>query len=372
MTTSDNDYRDKKRHLDRFLSTDFNVFKQWIEPNEKNLSAIIANLLNPAGSHGQQRIFLDAFLSRIERYDLLTKVPRAVTCEAPTDCIENSNRRIDILVDFENFGLGIENKPKADDQEQQLKDYSDHLKEKYKDKFCLVYITQDGCDPSENSIAHRLRKELKEKRKLICVSYRHDILEWVRECCQLCESDKFRWFLRDFMDYVLDTSPQPRYRQWVCEIIKYHFLNKLKERFVCPNGSPEASQWHINGGLLEDPDPCNNKHNHFSLIKNSWRDRYRVGFQPWDNCIGVWRSSLGVESVPDRKQALDTEIMDGKNEDYWEWYRKLESPYDNLLSKDALIKMYTGEAVEDFAEYLKRIIHIAEPIIDAHVQKSSS
>ena len=33
-------YRDSKRHLDRFLSTDFNVFK-WIETDENQLSKII-------------------------------------------------------------------------------------------------------------------------------------------------------------------------------------------------------------------------------------------------------------------------------------------------------------------------------------------
>ena len=369
MTASDNDYRDKKRHLDHLFSTDFNVFKVF-SCHEKNLSAVIANLLNPSGSHGKGRIFLDAFLTRIERYDLLTQEPRAVTCEAPTDCIENSNRRIDILVAFENFGLGIENKKTDDgDQEQQIKDYIEHLKKKYKEKYCLVYITPEGGDPSAISMPPHLRNRRKEEGKLICVSYRHDILEWVRECYQLCESDKVRWFLRDFMDYVLDKFPSPRYRQWVCEIIKYRFLNKLKERFICPDGSPEASQWKINGGLLEDPDRRNNEHAHFSLMKNSWGARYGVGFQPWDNCIGVWRSP-GVESVPDFKKALNAKIMDGENEGEWEWYVKLESPYDNLLSKNALIKIYTGEAVEDFAEYLEHIIHIAEPIIDKYVEGS--
>ena len=378
MTT---DYRDKKRHLDHLFSTDFNVFKVFSrdEKNlkEKNLSAVIATLLNPSGSHGQGRIFLDAFLTRIERYDLLTQEPRAVTCEAPTDYIENSNRWIDILVDFGKFGFAIENKPWASDQERQLNDYIKYLQRRYKDdRFCLLYITPEGGDPSEISIPPRSRIKLKEKGQLICVSYRHDILEWVRECCQLCESDKVRWFLHDFMDYVLDTFPSPRYQQWGCEIIKYRFLNKLKERFICLDGNPEASQWHMNHNesLLEDPAAVNN---HFSLIKNSWGDRYGVGFQrfqrvkfqPLNTCIGVWKVPH-VESVPDLKEALNREILEGEDDKEWEWYVKLESPYDNLLRKKALIKIYSGEAVEYFAEYIERIIHIAEPIIDKYVEGS--
>ena len=204
-------HREATRRLDRFLSTDFNAFK-WIDPDENRLSEIIADLLDSSGSHGQQRRFLDAFLQRIKPNDmetLLKQQPSSVTCERRTDYIRSSKRRIDIVVQFENkaFGLGIENKPWAGDQEQQLHDYIDNLQKDFKDKFCFVYLTPKGDDPSENSIKPSWREELRKERKLICVSYSHDILEWVRECCQLCESDKFRWFLRDFMEYIIDNFP---------------------------------------------------------------------------------------------------------------------------------------------------------------------
>ena len=137
MTTQDNFYsvlkeklkfyRAAKQRLDPFFSTDFNVFKV-IRPNENRLSEIIADLLDPDGSHGQRRRFLDAFLRRIKPNaleNLLKQEPRSVTCESQTVYIENSQRRIDILVAFENFGLAIENKPWATDQEEQLADYKE-------------------------------------------------------------------------------------------------------------------------------------------------------------------------------------------------------------------------------------------------------
>ena len=43
-----------------------------------------------------------------------------------------------------------------------------------------------------------------KRAELYCLSYRSDILEWVEECCQLCENDKFRWFLCDFREYIRD------------------------------------------------------------------------------------------------------------------------------------------------------------------------
>lgn len=201
-------HQDMKRYLDRFLSVDFNVFKV-IRPKEPRLSEIIADLLDPDGPHGQRRRFLDAFLRRIVKQpidldSLLKQRPRSVTCERRTDYIESSQRRIDIHVEFENkvFGLGIENKPWTGDLERQLEDYIDDLEKRYGDKFCLVYLTPEGRNPSEKSIEASRRKKLKKESKLICFSYRDDILKWIEECYRLCESDKFRWFLRDFMDYI--------------------------------------------------------------------------------------------------------------------------------------------------------------------------
>ena len=205
-------HREATRRLDRFLSTGFNIFRV-IRPKENRLSEIIADLLDPSGSHGQQRKFLDAFLRRIiKENDLLESLLKqqscSVTCERRTDYIESSQRRIDILVGFDNFGLAIENKPWGRDQERQLNDYIRHLSKRYEeDRFCLVYLTPKGRDPEETSIACDPREKLKRESKLICVSYRDDILEWIEECCYLCESDKFRWFLRDFVEYMIDNFP---------------------------------------------------------------------------------------------------------------------------------------------------------------------
>ena len=199
-------HREAKRRLDGFLSTDFNVFRV-IQPDENRLSNIIADLLDTAGSHGQQRIFLDAFLRLIKQPDLLVRQPLMVVREGATLYIERSQRRIDVTVDFGDFGLGIENKPWASEQSEQLNDYCNNLTRKYGTRFCLVYITLDGRQPT--SMPNHLIPELIENRRLHLVSYGSDMLQWLQECCQLCVSDKFRWFLRDFIDYVRDTFPLP-------------------------------------------------------------------------------------------------------------------------------------------------------------------
>ena len=201
-------YRKEKQSWDRFLSTDFNDFNvvsEFIRPKENRLSDIIACLLDANGSHGQGSKFLDAFLKRLFKEnqpnriaELSGKQPQ-VKREDPTHYNENQSRRIDITVDFEGFGIGIENKPWAGEQEYQLRDYYSHLKDKYEnEEFCLVFITPNGTHPT--TICKP--EDFIQKGELYCLSYRSDILEWIEECWQLCENDKFRWFLCDFREYI--------------------------------------------------------------------------------------------------------------------------------------------------------------------------
>lgn len=202
-------YEKEKRRWDRFLSTDFNVVSEFIRPNENRLSDIIACLLNVNGSHGQQDKFLDAFLRclfGLDRVAELSGKQRQVKREDPTYYDdENQRRRIDITIDFEGFGIGIENKPWAGEGDGQLADYYNYLKDKYEDKFCLVFITPDGREPK--TIANP--DDLIQKGELYLLSYSSDILSWLEECSQLCESDKFRWFLRDFREYIYNAFPLP-------------------------------------------------------------------------------------------------------------------------------------------------------------------
>lgn len=206
-------YREEKLRWDRFLSTDFNVVSEFIRPNENRLSDIIACLLDANGSHGQQGKFLEAFLRRLfkeNQTNPATELSRdqiQVEREDPTYYNdENHRRRIDITIDFKDnskdVGIGIENKPWAGEGDGQLEAYYSHLKRKY-DSAYLVFITRDG----RESKSIKKPKGLIEEGRLYYISYRSDILEWLEECWQLCASDRFRWFLRDFREYIYNEFP---------------------------------------------------------------------------------------------------------------------------------------------------------------------
>lgn len=358
-------HRNMKRYMDRFLSTDFNVFT-CIKPDEKRLSNVIANLLNPTGSHGQQSVFLDAFLRRIGKADLCEQQPRQVTTEYR---IEHPEGSIDVLVDFGAFVIAIENKPWAKEGYEQLDKYSNYLNKEYNDQFCLIYLTLSRDEPG--SIPRDKRGRLMEEGKLLCISYRRDILEWLRECCQLCESDKFRGFLRDFMNYIPTMEEEMSNSSERKMIVEHALENKknleialdvylayteilrlISETFYrdlqrclerCLEKHLDMSQWEFIT-LFEGSS--------FGFAKKAWGQRYIVGMTLYNNaetlCFGVLgankkSNSKGIEGL---KEAIDMHTMKGKSSDnYWEWYCDLKPHWD---PEKTLVEMkYNRDAIKE-------------------------
>lgn len=193
-------YRVSKKHTDLYLSSDFNVF-DYIYPDENALSDIIAEFLDPVGSHGQGSIFLEHFLREIDINKKIVQSP-SIKREDTTGYIRSLLRRIDITLSFDNpvLYIGIENKPWAEDQKDQIKDYIDHLNKKSNGNFILVYLSDDGKEPE--SLDPSAKKELIAKGKLKIVPYMPKLTLWLEKCIKDCESEKIRWFLRDFLRYI--------------------------------------------------------------------------------------------------------------------------------------------------------------------------
>ncbi|NOH17266.1 PD-(D/E)XK nuclease family protein [Clostridium cochlearium] len=195
-----NIYNKAKKETDVYLASDFNVF-DYINPNENKLSDIIANLLDPNGTHGQKDTFLKEFLKIIDKkidYDLMDC---RIVREDPTTYIQNNQRIIDITINFENkFEIGIENKTWDKEQENQLQDYQKHLRKKYGENFCIIYISGDGSEPE--SLSLKLKKQLLKENKLIILKYKSHIKNWLDECYKECKSEKIRIFINDFINYV--------------------------------------------------------------------------------------------------------------------------------------------------------------------------
>ena len=201
-----------QQEIDQKLATGFNVFLL-IEPDENKLSDILADLLNPAGKHGQRDQFLRLFLGMLAfspAHNLadITTVRR----EAPTGANFNHRRRIDILVDAGAL-IAIENKVDSPEQPDQARDYLEDLDERAREASAVgafIYLSPDGRHPG--SITKTLRSNNRSPVSLHSWSYQKEIRRWLCNCRDHCESQRIRDFLSNFIDYI-NSKLKPRWEE---------------------------------------------------------------------------------------------------------------------------------------------------------------
>lgn len=132
-------------------------------------SAILAELLNPTGSHGQGPVFAQLFAKRFRIPD--EGIERAhVRCEQTVD----KGSRADILMEWEETCVVVENKIYASDQPKQLERYHAHAKKWDSNK--VIYLTLHGDDPSDDSLGSLQPEEI------ACISYESDVVAWLDDC----------------------------------------------------------------------------------------------------------------------------------------------------------------------------------------------
>lgn len=181
-----------------------------IEGSELKHSALIANLLDPEGSHGCGDAFLRAFFE-IALKDLAypfedCTLPHSYTEYYTGPIAGDTGGRIDILVKSSHYGLIIENKIYAGDQDKQLTRYDNYGKEIFgSDGYLLVYLTLYGYDASKESTATKSAEEVGYLR----LSYAEDILRWLEQCVRLADNKPL---VRESLNQYIRTIKQLTYQ----------------------------------------------------------------------------------------------------------------------------------------------------------------
>lgn len=167
----------QQRKIAEITGENFNIFRILnVESSEVRLhSVLLAEFLNPKGSHGQGDIYLKLFVEQlgIHKFDTLSaKVD--VEKHAGTLCQNTiSGGRIDILLtDKNNSQIIIENKIYAQDQENQLLRYYN-----YNNNAHLFYLTINGEKPSVFSTGGILSDD-----HYRVISYKNEIINWLHSC----------------------------------------------------------------------------------------------------------------------------------------------------------------------------------------------
>jgi len=183
------------------LTPEFNLL-ELISPKELQLSRIIAEFLNPKGTHEQENLFLNSFTKRF-----LTKYRRILKSKnisVTTELGKGVEGQIDIVIDFDdNFGVAIENKPFADDQDKQIVRYVNYLKRNYgNESYVMIYLSETGNLPTEKSLPNNVKDELGDR--FIVISYK-DIKNWLFDCAEKTKKEKanrLTLLLLEIVEYI--------------------------------------------------------------------------------------------------------------------------------------------------------------------------
>jgi len=160
----------KHNEIDKITGRNFNVFDAAnIGHKELIHTQLLSELLSPNGSHNQKDKFLKIFLN-ILGLNFKLQNPKCY----PEYIIDN-NRRIDVLINDNDFIIAIEAKIFAKDSDNQLKDYYDFLN-KNKKESKLFYLTLNGNLPSENSLNDLSNNDI------VIISFKNEIHKWITEC----------------------------------------------------------------------------------------------------------------------------------------------------------------------------------------------
>lgn len=206
--------RQARRAIDRALAPQFCPITLF-NPNENDLSRVIAFLLDPKEQHGQGMTFLRLFLA-------LAGLPPSN--DQPEDvCSRREHNvafgRVDIRVcytglDGEPVVLLIENKPCADDGERQIERYAESAEKSLPEtNWVIVYMPAGERDPPDSSISRDKLKELKESRRFVIVPYATEpnasepgdqasVVLWLERCAEQCQAEAPRRFLLEFRRYL--------------------------------------------------------------------------------------------------------------------------------------------------------------------------
>ncbi len=372
----------------RLRGEQFNIFKVCgIDHYELQHSAIIAELLNPQGSHGQGCMYLKLFM---EAYGSKLKTPKLTPIDISITKEERSyndkgeyNGRMDIFVDYNKIPLIIiENKIYANDQPIQLKKYDSEAKKRNakEGEYEIVYLTLDGKDASDNS-----GKDV----KYIKMSYAKDIIKWLDLCIE--KSSKIplvRETLIQYQNHIKQLTHQDMGKIDLDNLLQLMSQYPEAIREIC---SKQSDYWWYmyetyvrnqlgevanNLGLeFDDNQMTPSGQQCFNFYKPEWiniKDNNRAYIEfgterrdkDRDFYVGITSSTrkINLATANYSGGSLDALNECGPNEWWPLGWKMLEEPFcDWSFNSEITIKMKNGE----FVDYIKKKLIVILEELDA-------
>lgn len=299
----------------KLTTPDFNGF-QIISPKETQISRFLGELLDENGSHLQGKLFQDLFFEKL----IKTKIPYKSTNKTEL-YLEYSigNGQIDILLVFDKkFAVAIENKPFADDQDEQIIRYCDFMKKEFgEDNFLMIYLSANGSAPTEKS----LTKEEKEKlgNKFSIISFLQ-VRTWLIACLENLKDKKTTRLIKiieEFTEYINlefrnqnDLKNTPIYETLKDNIISAHQItslwndNRKKFEEIYTDKINQLFNKELPKLVFEDLKNKNAIDNNWEFIEGDF-DLKKAHFKGWiikkkawkSSCLAIFSNRIGYSST---------------------------------------------------------------------------
>ena len=218
----------KHEEIARITGEKFNIFSiLGVETKETSThSAFLVELLDPNGSHGQDRLFLDLFVTMLRKKFPQAKIPvfenTKVEKEKYIGVINETyteGGRADIVISGSSGSICIENKINAGDQKNQLIRYWEEYG-KDGENGMILYLTLNGDEATKWSTETE-QKQLKLDSDYYRISYKEHMLGWLEECHRAAiEVPLVREGIKHYMHLIKKLTGQDMSKQQKSEVIE--------------------------------------------------------------------------------------------------------------------------------------------------------
>lgn len=179
----------------------YNIFRVLgVFQTEVVMCRMLADLLNPDGSHGRKEVYLKSFMEQV----LKRKLPdeELKTVHVYVEYPIPGRKRIDLVIRGQSCFIPIEVKMEAPDQNNQCYDYYQYAC-RMDENTQMVYLTRNGDYPAEYSLCSADGKDMLPEDKLLCISFSKDITGWLEEILSK-ETGSMKPVLQQYLDAICE------------------------------------------------------------------------------------------------------------------------------------------------------------------------
>lgn len=363
----------------------YNIFQiMSMESDEVNThSAILANMLNPCGSHGCGDMFLKLFLSQVSNlndFDFPTEKAIVKVEYVIGPITDDEGGRIDILIlsKDKKKGIIIENKINASDQPRQLYRYYKFAHKLQEHR--ILYLTLNGKDPSDDSITNKAGNDKLKgqgnsddgKADFYCISYAGDILRWLENCVEkTVQKPLLRETLVQYISLIKKLTHQNMgnsIKKELAEIctrpeniesllwVHKNFesiISEIMNNVFVPQLEELAEKKGFEPVFIKDKNWLDTNYMRFTFKKRDW-NTFEISFEFQGKNMSKlgsgYRYQDGHRGTEKEKYDKLASVDDGNSTQGWPLFRFWSSLEQNWLSENVFEKISNRQLIEKIEE----------------------